>query len=64
MADLAIAVDPGGSFLKCFSTISSFMPQLTLMEPEVALVPQQSIEVYERNKIGSAAPENSAWIEH
>ena len=52
MADLAIAVDPGGSFLKCFSTTSSFMPQLTLMEPEVALVPQQSIEVYERNKIG------------
>ncbi len=64
MADLAIAVDPGGSFLKCFSTLNSFMPQLTLMEPEVALVPQQSIEVYERNKIGSAAPENSAWIEY
>jgi len=64
MADLTIVADPGGSFLKSFSTtMSSFVPQLTLMEPEVALVPQQSIEVYERNKIGSAAPENSAWIE-
>lgn len=65
MADLTIVADPGGSFLKSFSTtMSSFVPQLTLMEPEVALIPHQSIEVYERNKIGSAAPENSAWIEY
>ncbi len=64
MADLTLAVDPGGSYLKGFFTLDSFKPELILMEPEVALVPQQSIEVYEQNKIGSAAPENSAWIEY
>ena len=64
MTDLTLAVDPGGSYLKGFCTPNSFKPELILMEPEVAVVPQQSIEVYEHNKIGNAAPENSAWIEY
>ncbi|MBD2166474.1 ParM/StbA family protein [Calothrix membranacea FACHB-236] len=64
MSRLTLAVDPGGSFLKGFYTLESFQPQLILMEPEVAIVPFESLEAYEQTKIGDSSPENSAWIEY
>jgi hypothetical protein len=64
MSHLTLAVDPGGSYLKSFYTLESFKPELILMEPEVALVPFQSLEAYEQSKIGNSSPENSAWIEY
>ncbi len=64
MDALTIAVDPGGSFLRGFSTLDSFKPETVLMEPEVTLVTKQSIERYERDRVGSAAPENVAWVEY
>lgn len=64
MSPLKLAVDPGGSFLKCFYTLESFKPELLLMEPEVATVPLESLQAYEQSKIGNSSPENSAWIEY
>ncbi|MBD2504050.1 ParM/StbA family protein [Anabaena azotica] len=64
MNPLTLAVDPGGSFLKCFYTLESFKPELILMEPEVATVPLESLQAYEQSKVGSSSPENSAWIEY
>ncbi|MBD2303440.1 ParM/StbA family protein [Nostoc sp. FACHB-190] len=64
MSPLKLAVDPGGSFLKCFYTLESFKPELLLMEPEVATVPLESLQAYEQSKIGHSSPENSAWIEY
>lgn len=64
MADLTIAFDPGSSLSKVFYTLKSFNPELLLMEPEVAQVPQQSLEAYEESCIGSPEPENSAWVEY
>jgi hypothetical protein len=64
MNPLTLAVDPGGSFLKCFYTLESFKPELILMEPEVATVPLESLQAYEHSKVGSSSPENSAWIEY
>ncbi|MBW4617731.1 MAG: ParM/StbA family protein [Desmonostoc vinosum HA7617-LM4] len=64
MADLTVAIDPGGSGLKGFFTLDAFKPELILMEPEVASVPKHSLEAYEQTKIGNSSPENSAWIEY
>lgn len=36
MADLTLAVAPGGEYNKVFVTLDSFRPELVLMEPEVA----------------------------
>lgn len=36
MADLTLAVDPGGEYNKGFATLDSFRPELVLMELEVA----------------------------
>ncbi|MCC5667984.1 hypothetical protein LC653_29955 [Nostoc sp. CHAB 5784] len=44
--------------------LDSFNPELILMEPEVATVPQESLEIYEQILIGESNPENSAWIEY
>lgn len=64
MADLVVAFDPGSTLSRAFYTAKPFNLELLLMEPEVASVRKQSIEAYERNKIGKAAPENSAWVEY
>jgi hypothetical protein len=64
MSLLRLVVDPGGSLLKGFYTLDPFNPELILMEPEVATVPRESLENYERTKIGESNPENSAWIEY
>lgn len=64
MSQITLAIDPGGSFSKCFYTLDNFKPELILMEPEVAKVPLESLQAYEQSKIGSASPENSAWIEY
>lgn len=64
MADLVVAFDPGSTLSRAFYTARPFNLELLLMEPEVVSVPKQSIEAYERNKIGKAAPENSAWVEY
>jgi hypothetical protein len=44
--------------------LDSFNPELILMEPEVATVPRESLEIYEQILIGESNPEDSAWIEH
>lgn len=64
MADLTIAFDPGSTNSRAFYTLKPFKPHLLLMESEVAEVSQQSIQVYEANKLGNPAPENAAWIEY
>lgn len=64
MSLLRLGIDPGGSSLKGFYTLNSFNPELILMEPEVATVPRESLEIYEQSKIGESNPENSAWIEY
>lgn len=64
MPDLTIAFDPGSSLGKVFFTLKTFQPELLLMEPEVAQVPQRSLEAYEEGKIGTPAPENAAWVEY
>lgn len=65
MDTLSVGIDPGGSVLRGISTLSdSFKPEIIVMKPEVALVPKQSLETYERNKVGSGAPESSAWVEY
>jgi hypothetical protein len=64
MSLLRLVVDPGGSLLKGFYTLDPFNPELILMEPDVATVPLESLENYERTKMGESNPENSAWIEY
>ncbi len=34
------------------------------MEPEVATVPRESLEIYEQILIAESNPEDSAWIEY
>lgn len=63
MADLLLAFDPGSSLSKALYTTYPFQLELMVMEPEVFRVDQESIELYEQNRIGQSSPENSAWIE-
>jgi hypothetical protein len=44
--------------------LDSFNPKLILMEPEVATVPRESLEIYEQILIAESNPEDSAWIEY
>ena len=44
--------------------LDSFNPELILMQPEVATVPRESLEIYEQILIAESNAENSAWIEH
>ncbi|WP_375514988.1 hypothetical protein [uncultured Nostoc sp.] len=44
--------------------MDSFNPELILMEPEVATVPRESLEIYEQILIGESNFEDSAWIEY
>ncbi|MDV3002850.1 MAG: hypothetical protein N5P05_004505 (plasmid) [Chroococcopsis gigantea SAG 12.99] len=37
-------------------------PELILLEPHTVVVPQKSIDNYEKFKIGRANPEDSAWV--
>lgn len=65
MADVTIACDLGSLLSKVFFTLKSFSPELLLMESEVAVVTQKSLEEYEDSvKLGSLTAENSAWVEY
>lgn len=64
MDTLTLAVDPSASYLRGFFTLDSFKPEILLVDPEVTVVTKQSIELYERDRIGTVAPENSAWVEY
>lgn len=65
MADITIACDLGSLLSKVFYTLKSFNPELLIMESEVAIVTQKSLEEYEDGvKLGSLTPENSAWVEY
>ncbi|MFN6486943.1 MULTISPECIES: hypothetical protein [unclassified Nostoc] len=41
-----------------------FDTEKILMEPEVATVPRESLEIYEQILIDESNPNNSAWIEY
>ncbi len=62
MVDLILGVDPSSSLSKGFYTGIPFQLQLSLMEPELAQVKASSIETYEKNLLGSASIDDSAWI--
>lgn len=64
MDNLTVAVDPGGSVLRGFYTLDAFKPEIILLDPEVIQLPRQSVEHYEQHRMGSAAPENIAWVEY
>lgn len=64
MADLTLACDLGSTSSRAFYTLKPFKQELLLMEPEVAEASSRIIEMYETNKLGNPAPENSAWVEY
>jgi hypothetical protein len=64
LGSLSVAIDLGGSQSRAFFTLDSFKPELILLEPEVTVASKQSLERYERDRLGSASPEDIAWIEH
>ncbi len=64
MDSLTIAIDPGGSVLRGFFTLNSFKPEIIVMPPEVTKVAKTTVENYEREHLGSTAPERVAWIEY
>lgn len=63
MIDLVVGFDPGSSLGRAFYSANPFQLELLLMEPEVVFLPRKSIELYEKNRVGSTAPENAAWVE-
>ncbi len=64
MADVTIAADFGASCGRAiFCTGSTYLkPELILLQPHTVIVPQKSIDNYEKYKIGGANPEDSAWV--
>lgn len=64
MPDVIMVVDPGSSHTKIFVQIGNRAPQLILMEPEVICVGRETLEAYEREKLGNPNPEDSAWVSY
>ena len=60
--EVTVAFDYGGSFTKIIYTGLDKQVRLLCMEPEVASVPRESILAYTRDQLGSANPENTAWV--
>lgn len=60
--EVTVAFDYGGSLTKIIYTGLERQVRLLCMEPEVASVPRESILAYARDQLGSANPENTAWV--
>lgn len=60
--EVTVAFDYGGSLTKIIYTGLDRQVRLLCMEPEVVSVPRESILAYARDQLGSANPENRAWI--
>ena len=56
------AYDYGGSATKILYAGPKNQIRLLCMEPEVVSVPHESILAYGRDQLGSAEPENTAWV--
>jgi hypothetical protein len=64
MADVTIAADFGSSLGRAIYSSSSgyCKPELLLLDPQVVTVPAESIDNYEKYKLGQTSHENSAWV--
>ncbi|HAZ48858.1 MAG TPA: hypothetical protein DDW76_14700 [Cyanobacteria bacterium UBA11369] len=60
--DVTAVFDYGGSITKIIFTGLDKQVRLLCMEPEVASVPRESILAYARDQLGSADPQNTAWV--
>lgn len=60
--DVTAVFDYGGSITKIIFTGQDKQVRLLCMEPEVASVPRESILAYARDQLGSADPQNTAWV--
>jgi hypothetical protein len=56
------ACDYGGSATKILYAGPKNQIRLLCMEPEVVFVPHESILAHGRDQLGSAEPENTAWV--
>ncbi|CAD5990026.1 hypothetical protein PCC9214_05699 [Planktothrix tepida] len=60
--DITVAFDYGGSLTKIIFAGQDRQVRLLYMEPEVVSVPRESILGYARDQLGSADPQNTAWV--
>jgi hypothetical protein len=60
--DVTVVFDYGGSITKIIFTGLDRQVRLLCMEPEVASVPRESILAYTRDQLGSADPQDTAWV--
>ena len=63
MADLVVVLDPGRSLSKIFYSYLGQRPKLLLMEPEVIEMDVNILSEEYENKVSSADPEHSAWVQ-
>ena len=63
MPDILIGFDSGASLTKALYQTQGDELRLLLMEPEVLVLPYESIDEYRSGRLGLTSPENDAWVQ-
>lgn len=64
ISTITLTIDPGFSLGKSIYQIDGDNQHLLFVEPDSAVVTRESIDHYQSQRMGKAAPENSAWVCH